>query len=147
MSASPIYGVQRFLHCTGGSAQGGLRELVISVPYDPSSVEYEAKPAVNGILGARVKQEGVHRYVSQAENNMPNVPKTLLHVCQKIKASPARKQKESSRIRGTEDKQDKPAKVASLTLDPSLVSKDKHDDVTDTDEDLVAQFEQEATSQ
>ncbi len=61
------------------------------MPYDPSSVEYEVKPNVNGIQHARVKQEGVHRNASQAENNMPNmpvVPEALLYVCPKIEKSP-----------------------------------------------------------
>ncbi len=77
MSALPIYGVPHFLRCTGGLSQCVLRELVlqvISVPYYPSSVEYEAKPNVNCILRARVKQEGIHRNASQAEKNMPNAP-------------------------------------------------------------------------
>ncbi len=68
------------------------------VPYYPSSVAYEAKPNVNGILLARVKQEGVHRNVSQAENNMSNVPvvsEALLNVCPKIEESQTRKQTHS----------------------------------------------------
>ncbi len=47
---------------------------VISGPYDPSSGEYEAKPDVDVILPNRVKQEGVHRNASHAENNIPNMP-------------------------------------------------------------------------
>ncbi len=91
VSASPIYGVPRFLQCTGGLSQVVLRELVqqaISVPNDPSSVENEAKSNVNGILRAKVKQEGVHINVSQVKNKMPNVPvvpEATLYVCPKIK--------------------------------------------------------------
>jgi hypothetical protein len=100
VSASPIYGVPRFC-CTGGLSEGVLGDLVpqvISVPYDPSSVEYEVKPNVNEILRNRVKQEGVHRNASHAENNRPNVPvvpEALPYVCPKIEDSQARKQKES----------------------------------------------------
>ncbi len=49
-----------------------MRELVPSVPYDPSSVEYEAKPNVNGTLRNKVKQEGVHRKARYTEKNKPN---------------------------------------------------------------------------
>jgi hypothetical protein len=54
MSASPIYGVPRILRYTSGLSPGILREVVpqvISVPYDPSSVKYEAKPDVNAKQG------------------------------------------------------------------------------------------------
>ena len=50
---------------------------------------------------------------------MPNAPiisRALLPVCPKIEASPAKKQKESSRIQGTEDTENKSAKVACSTL-------------------------------
>jgi hypothetical protein len=60
-------------------SSGVLRELVpqvISIPYDPSSIEYEAKPDVNVILQNRVKQEGVHRNASSAENNIPKTPQS-----------------------------------------------------------------------
>ncbi len=103
MSTSPIYGIPPVLQCTSGLSQGVLRELVpqvISVPYDPSSVKYEAKPVVNVILRNRVKQEGDHRNASHVENNIPNVPvvpEALLHVCPKISDSPNRKQRNHSK--------------------------------------------------
>jgi hypothetical protein len=71
--------------------------------------------------------------------NVPIVPEAPMHVCPKIEASPAREQKESFRIQGTEDKENKPVKVARSTLVPTV----KNDDITDTDEDLVTQLEQD----
>ncbi len=70
---------------------------------------------------------------------LPIATETPLHVCPKIEASPARKQKKSSSTKGTEDKENTPLKVARSTL----VSTEKHDDVTDTDQDLVTQLEQD----
>ena len=67
---------------------------VIPGPYDPSSVEYKAKPVVNVILQNRVKQEGVLRNASHAENNIPNVPvvpEAPLYQCPKFSDSLNRK--------------------------------------------------------
>jgi hypothetical protein len=67
------------------------------VPFDPSCVKYEAKPAVNAIPLVVVKQEGIHNDISQAENDMPNVPiisGALMPVCPKTEVSPSKKQKE-----------------------------------------------------
>ncbi len=107
---------------------------VISIPYDPSSVEYDAKPDVNVILRNRVKQEGVHRNASHAENNIPIVlvQEAPLYVCPKISDSLNRKQWKFFMISGNEDKENKPAKVARHTL----VSLVKPKDITDTDEEL-----------
>ncbi len=72
VSASPVYGIPRILQCTCGLSPGVPREIVpqvISVPYDPSSVEYEAKPNVDATMRNKVTQEGVHRNASSAESN------------------------------------------------------------------------------
>ncbi len=101
----------------------------MSVPYDPSSTEYEVKPVVNTVLRNRVKQEGVHRNASHAENNIPNVPvvpEAPLYVSSKISDSQNRKQNELFRIQENEDNENKPAKVARSTL-ASLV---KSEDIT-----------------
>ncbi len=72
-------------------------------------------------------------------HNVCIISGALLHVCPKIEASQVKKQKESSRIQGTEDKENKPAKMARCIL----VSIESREEVSDTDDDLVAQLAQE----
>ncbi len=69
-STSPIYGIPRIQRCTGGLSPGILRKAVqqvISVPYDPSSIEYEANLIVDANQLITVKQEGVHRNACRAK--------------------------------------------------------------------------------
>ncbi len=114
------------------------RELVpqvISVPYDPSCVQYEAKPAVHRIPLAEVKQECIHSNISQGDTDLSDVPiisGAPMPVCPKIEILQAKKQKESFIFQGTKDKENKPALVACSTL----VSIQRHEDVSD----LVARF-------
>ncbi len=92
----------RITRCTGGLSPGVIRETflqVISVPYDPSSVEYEAGQHVDVIPRIMVKQEGVHQNASRAEGNIPNVPivpEAMMYLCPKISDSPNRNKKEAS---------------------------------------------------
>jgi hypothetical protein len=87
---------------------------------------------------AIVKQDVFHSDISEAENcmtNAPIIPGAPMPVSLKIKASPAKKRKESSRIQGPENKENKPAKGAQNSLVPVA---DK--DVSDSDDDLVPQL-------
>ncbi len=92
---------------------------------------------MNGILRTKVKQEGIHSDIGQAENSMPNEPvisRAPQPVCLKIEVATAKKQKESFRIKGTEDKENKPAKVACSTL--VLIPRHEVFLPTDDDDDL-----------
>ncbi len=114
-----------------------LAQQIILVPYDPSCVEYEPKPVANGIMLVKVKQEGVPNCIRPAENDMPNIPiitEASISVCPKIKASSAEKQKDSFRIQGNEDKENKQVKAACSTL----VSTPKHEEDLDTNDDGLA---------
>jgi hypothetical protein len=74
-----------------------------SLPIYGGSVKYEAEQAVNVIPFAVVKQEGIHSDISQAENDMPNIPiisGAPMPVCPKIEVSPAKKQRNHSESKG-----------------------------------------------
>jgi hypothetical protein len=61
-SKSPIFGIPRIIQrCTEGQSRGILREAVpqvISVPYDPSSIEYEISPFGDANPRIKIIQEG-----------------------------------------------------------------------------------------
>jgi hypothetical protein len=60
-SKSPIFGILRIQRCTEGPSRGILREAVpqvISVPYDPSSIEYEVNLIGDANPRIKVRQEG-----------------------------------------------------------------------------------------
>jgi hypothetical protein len=83
----------------GGLSPGILREAVqqvISVPYDPSSIEYEADPIVDANQQIKVKQEGVYRDAHHAKRSVTNIPAVLvaaMNGCPKVSDLPSRKQK------------------------------------------------------
>ncbi len=74
--ALPLFSVQRFRRFIDESSQGSREELVpqvISKPYDPSYVEYEASQAENVISpAAEVKQEVNPSASSKADKLMTN---------------------------------------------------------------------------
>ena len=91
---------------------------MISVPYDPSSVEYETNPIVDVAPRIKVKQEGVHRNASRAERsvtNVPVVPEATMCGCPKISDSRVGLAEQETEgitlVSVDEDKENQPAKV------------------------------------
>ncbi len=66
--------MHRWFIARGSERSGPVSDLRFSVPYDPSSVEFDAKPDVNVILQNRVKQERIHQNANRAEKNISNAP-------------------------------------------------------------------------
>ena len=50
---------------------------MISVPYDPSSIKYEAYPIVDANPRIKVKQEGILTDARHAERSIANIPAVL----------------------------------------------------------------------